>query len=129
MATRPTRFVPPLLLALSGVAFLIGCIPIPIYRTPDGKPRPESYIGKPGSSKPLKVGRSTLGDVLRVLGQPSEEQRGNTIDYHYGINTIFWFPCWLQNEGRLLRLEFDDRGVLRGYKVYDSSKAPPRPQG
>lgn len=103
--------------------------PDPHLSTPDGKPRPESYIGKPGSSKPLKVGRSTLGDVLRVLGQPSEEQRGNTIDYHYGINTIFWFPCWLQNEGRLLRLEFDDRGVLRGYKVYDSSKAPPRPQG
>ena len=128
MSHRVARLTLPALLALSGVAFLMGCIPIPVYRTPDGKPRPESYIGKPGSSKPLKVGRSTLDDVLRVLGQPSEEQRGNTIDYQYGINTIFWFPCFIETGYRLLRLDFDDRGILRGYHVYDARKAPPLQQ-
>jgi hypothetical protein len=129
MAPRLRQFALPTLLALSGVAFLIGCIPIPVYRTPDGKPRPESYVGKPGSSKPVQVGRSTLSDVVRVLGQPTEEQRGNTIDYWYSINTIIWFPCFIENENRVLRLSFDDRGILRSYKVYNAERGlPPRPE-
>jgi len=128
MSQRVARLTPPALLALSGVAVLIGCIPIPVYRTPDGKPRPESYVGNAGSSKAVQVGRSTLSDVVRVLGQPTEGQRGNTIDYWYSINTIIWFPCFIENENRVLRLTFDDGGILRGYKVYNAEKGlPPRP--
>jgi hypothetical protein len=123
MRTRSTRLALPALLALSGVAVLVGCIPIPVYRRSDGRPRPESFIGPPGSSKPLQLGRSTREDVLRVLEYPSgmPVPQGDSMVYPYWLNTIYWFPCFHQEGTRYLRLEFDDRGILRRYKVYRSS--------
>ena len=122
MPTRSTGLALPLLLAFTGVAVLVGCIPIPVYRRSDGRPRPESFIGRPGSSKPLQLGRSTREDVLRVLEHPpgAPVPQGDLIVYPYWINTIYWFPCLHQEGTRYLRMEFDERGILRRYKVYTS---------
>jgi hypothetical protein len=129
MSTRSRSLAPPLLIAFAGVALLIACIPIPVYRRSGGGPRPESQIGAAGSNKPLRLGRSTREDRLRHLGQPEvgAHDDGDSIVYPYGLATIFWFPCYQDYERHHLRVEFDERGTLRGYKAFKSMAKARRP--
>lgn len=128
MAARRARITLPLLLGLAGVALLVGCVPIPVFRRDGGEKRPESHIGPAGSHKPVQLGRATRDDVVRVLGRPETDAgSANALVYSYGINTIFWFPCYRQFNDRHLRLEFGDDGSLRDYKVFKSWEEARRP--
>ena len=74
-------------------------------------------------------GRSTRDDVLRVLcvlrHPPSVPVPPGPIVYPYLVDTIYWFPCYSQPEWRYLRVEFDDQGKVRAYKVTRTRPGPP----
>ena len=105
---------------------MVGCIYIPgTFQRIDGKPRPETFFGKEGSAKQLWVGRATRADVERLLGAPNGSPKPGApfVVYSYRITTGYnLFLCWAMSysncEERFLRLDFDDRGILSGYKVY-----------
>jgi hypothetical protein len=116
-------FVPAAVIAI-GVLTLVGCIYIPGgFQRPDGQPRPETRIGKPGSNKPLWIGRATREDVIRVLGSDFDAGSDeHTVRYHYKINTGtllricgYAFPI---SEDRHLRIDFDAEGRIKHYEVY-----------
>jgi hypothetical protein len=78
-ANRPFRL--PIRLALAGVALLSGCLYIPSSYTTqgNGKPRPESIIGKDERS-PIVLGQTSIGDALprvfdQVTGLPEIDPR------------------------------------------------------
>jgi hypothetical protein len=128
MPTRH-RLKTPLVLALLGVGLLIGCIPIPIYRK---REHPDAFIGAAGSSRPVKLGRTVrveLRPLLPMLGQPDPAlSQGNALVFTYSVGTVWLAPfCGVVEGDRYLRLEFDDQGVLRRYKVLDSRKDAGRP--
>lgn len=113
---------------------LMGCIYVPATRqlTPDGQQRPESLIGKATSSKPLKLGKTSIVDALVLL-------RGTSVRYQRAIDDdsrfyaheskrqvamMFevvvgrWFTIcgnWDSSDGRLLVIDFDDAGLITGY--------------
>lgn len=122
MKTPRVPLLLPVLLASVGAAVLAGCIPVPVYKTVNGGPRPETRIGKPGSKKPLLLGRATRGDVRALLGRPTESPGGRTDLYTYPITTFAVIAACGQGfddvQERYLRLEYDDAGILRRFKVY-----------
>ena len=111
-------------LAAVGVAVLIGCIPVPVFRPSQGGPRPEEQIGAKSSGKPLRVGRSTRQDVDRILRAPQKTMSAPDADiYAYSITTVRWivplcFYSYPDEDGRYIRLEYGADDVLRGYKVF-----------
>jgi hypothetical protein len=113
-------------IAGAGVMLLVGCIYFPgNYKRLDGRPRPETMIGKTGSEKQLWVGSATQAEVERVLGKADavEGNSARTWVYHYKINTGYVFNlCWMMGDGQLeerfLRLDFDQAGILQRYQVY-----------
>lgn len=118
------RFKLPLVLALVGVGLLIGCVPIPIYRK---RQHPEAHIGSASSSKPVGVGRSTRDDLRRLQPDP-ELSQGDALVYPYHVDTVWFFPCFgAHSQGRYLRVEFDEQGILRRYKVFASRADASRP--
>jgi hypothetical protein len=123
------RLIPMGLIVVPGAA-LVGCLYIPgSYRQADGRPRPESQIGPPGSDKPIQIGRTTRQDVDRLLGIPAavDESGSQTLVYHYRVRTGYVVNlCWGIGpdpdplEDRFLRLDFDGQNLLRRYKTYKS---------
>jgi hypothetical protein len=115
-------------LLLAGLIGLVGCIWLPgSFQRTDGKARPETKIGQGGSDKPLWVGRATREKVEAVLGKPDQEFGGRSVIYHYSIETGgFFFICGFglpTTAERFLRIDFDDQGVLRAYKVFQDLTA------
>jgi hypothetical protein len=110
-------------LLVGGLIGLVGCIWIPgSFQRIDGQPRPETTIGRAGSDKPLWVGRATREKVYAVLGKPEHVIGDRSLIYQYWIETggIF-FICGFgvpTTAERFLRVDFDDQGVLRAYKVF-----------
>ena len=134
MTTPRITLLLPMLVASMGVAVLMGCIPIPVYRPLAGGPRPEERIGKPGSKKPLRLGHSTRQNVQAILGYPSRQFGKNTDVYVYPIITFtLVMPCTESldsAEDRFLRLDYDEAGVLRRFQVLKQSPtATENPQG
>jgi hypothetical protein len=114
----------------AGLVGLIGCIWIPgNYQRSDGQPRPETRIGRAGGDKPLQLMRATRADVERVIGPPNCESADHRVlFYEYRVNTAFWLLCFVipytNEEGRHLRLDFNEQGRLASYKVFkDESEA------
>jgi outer membrane protein assembly factor BamE (lipoprotein component of BamABCDE complex) len=112
-------------IAGAGIMLLVGCIYFPgNYKRLDGRPRPETMIGKTGSTKQLWVGSATRAQVEQVLGGPDavEGTPAAAWIYHYTINTGYVLSlCWSgygQSEERFLRLDFDQAGILQRYRVY-----------
>jgi hypothetical protein len=109
----------------AGTAVLAGCIYIPgSYQrvNANGAPRPEARIGEPGTDKPLQRGRSMRDEVVRVLGQPDETVGDGASVYEYRVNTG-WLVALCGGidpftDSRFLRVDFDEDGRLRGYKVF-----------
>ena len=120
------RLFLPVSIAVTVALALVGCIYIPgNYQRIDGKPRPETLIGEEGSEKKLWVGQATRADVERVLGAPDVSPKPGApfVVYSYRITTGYnLFLCWAMSypnhKERFLRLDFDERGILSGYKVY-----------
>src|SRR5215213_2230832 len=122
----------PVLLIITGVCILIGCIPIPgNFKMRDGRPRPESQIGKLNSDKPLKIGGSTYPQVSDSLGPPALLSHDATVAvYSYDVNDVnlFWPLCFFmgsdqQYHERHLLLRFGSDGRLQSFKTYkDLSK-------
>ena len=114
--------------ALLGIALLIGCIPVPVFRPGGGRPRPEERIGGPSSDKPLRLGRSTREDVHRLLGQPRDTPDTRTDVHAYYSTTVNWiyplcFASVPSTSPRFVRLEYADDGVLRRYKMFKTPDA------
>jgi hypothetical protein len=121
---RGRRLLLPLILLGIGTYLLIGCIPIPGSHKPRGNQRPESYIGGATSSKPLRLGYSTLADVSGLLGQPRfvSVATGDAV-YAYTVNTVtlIWPLCFYadpQYDARFLVVHFGSDGRLERYTVY-----------
>lgn len=122
---RPVRHVlmPGALLAV-GVWLLAGCIFIPTFNKVDKGDRNYSKkVGDAGSRKPLRVGRATRDQVMRLLGPPelvSPDGRRAAYEWHV-TNGIWIFPlCFravVQRGERTLFLDFDESGVLRGFHI------------
>jgi hypothetical protein len=129
------RLFLPISIAVGVALVLVGCIYIPgNYQRIDGKPRPETLIGQEGSTKQIWVGKATRADVERVLGAPDVPARPGApfVVYSYRITTGYnLFLCWAMSfsneDRRFLRLDFDEQGILSGYKVYKD--APPTSWG
>src|SRR2546427_13031772 len=70
------RLLMPLLLAATGVAILIGCIPIPSPRwsQSDGRPRPEHFVGN-SSKKSVWIGHTRIDDAFIELSRRVGPQR------------------------------------------------------
>lgn len=135
MTTRSlARIVLPASLAGVGMYLLVGCIPVPgSFQPSSGEPRPEARIGGPAGTRPLKLTRSTREDVLYVLGPLGEiTPDGRTLVYDYFVVGSYWvmplcFYAVPMQTNRSLRIDFDDAGVLRSFKVYKDDI--PRPHG
>jgi hypothetical protein len=124
---------PSALILLSLVPVLAGCLPVPAPGTPRphyGGLRPEEKIGD-SPRKLLHVGQSDRRRVVGVLGPPDEMTTdGRMLAYEYPVVTSWtlWFfpfgvmPTW-NGDRRMLRLDFDERGVLSSFKVYVNSRA------
>jgi hypothetical protein len=115
---------------LAGVIGLVGCVWLPGgFQRVDGGPRPETQIGKAGSSKPLRIADATRTDVYRVLGPPSFESGDRRrLVYEYDVGTGLWLLCFViperTEEKRYLRIDFDESGRLGSYQVFkDLSQA------
>ena len=124
------KLIAPLLLLITGVYVLIGCIPIPgNFKKGGTQPRPESQIGALNSDKPIKLRGSTSGQVAELLGPPTMVSRdGGIAVYSYSINdvSIFWPLCFAtdkQYSPRHLLLRFGPEGRLESFKTFkDLSK-------
>jgi len=115
----------PALLLILGVYVLIGCIPMPgDFKQPDGRPRPEKFIGKLNSDMPIKLGGSTYGQVTGALGLPAlASSDHSTAVYTYEINDVNNLAnlCFLGEHGWALRhllLRFAPDGRLQSFKTY-----------
>ena len=115
-------------LVMTGVAVLIGCIPVPVFRPGGGRPRPEERIGQKSSDKPIRLGRSTREEVLALLKHQRVGVTDSSDIYQYNITTITWlvplcFTAVPETGARYLRLDYGPDGVLRRYKVFSSLEA------
>jgi hypothetical protein len=115
----------PALLLIVGVYVLIGCIPMPgDFKQPSGQPRPEKLIGTLNSGKPIKVGDSTYGEAIQILGPPAMASSDHsTAVYTYEINDVNNLAnlCFGGQRGwapRHLLLRFAPDGRLQSFKTY-----------
>jgi hypothetical protein len=121
---KALRIAIPILLVGLGIYLLVGCIPIPGNFQRRHVARPEEHIGKPGSGKPLIIGRDKYGFATEFLGQAlldSDDKRAAV--YSYSVNDFSMISplCFYvspQYHPRYLLLRFDDSGVLKSFKVY-----------
>jgi hypothetical protein len=118
------RAVMPVGLLGVGLYLLVGCIPLPgNFRPPEGGPRPEDQIGKPGSDRPITLGRSTREDVIALLGPPDRvSSDGNSLVFKYQVVTdyLFYPLCFYADKHastRLLRVTFRPTGELDSFQV------------
>ena len=115
------RALLPLALIFAGVALLSGCIYVPIPERTVYGTNVGARVGPANSSKPVRIGRISRNDVLRVLGEPAQmSPNGRELTYTWGVQTGVW--VWPlcghpQGAGREITLKFDDAGVLRDTEV------------
>jgi hypothetical protein len=124
------KLAAPVLLVVTGICILIGCIPIPgNFKMPGDQPRPESQIGDLASDKPLKVRGATPSQVTEHLGPPALASRdGSIVVYSYMINdsSVFWPLCFFSSADRVteqynprhLLLRFGPDARLQSFKTY-----------
>jgi hypothetical protein len=139
--TPRAKSLVPTVLAATGAALLIGCVPLPgRYKLKGGQPRPESYIGNASTRKPVRVAESTSAGVRALLG-PADASTpdGRVLVYYYRVDTLYWFSplCpggYLDNdmrkyEQRFLLLRFGRDDKLESFKVYKDPRAMARAAG
>jgi hypothetical protein len=129
MGNNYRRFLIPAALIFSVIGLLAGCIPIPVFKPEAGGVRPETRIGGPGSNKPLKLGRATREEVIRVLGPPEFAPAGGaSLLYRYEVvESVTVYPlCFMASpdypRSRYLWLDFGADGTLRRFKVSKDSE-------
>jgi hypothetical protein len=123
MNHRSTRLLLPLALAAVGVWLLAGCVYIPVFGpTVEGKNASKS-VGSNASRKPIRAGRATHADVVRVLGEPQAKTADDRVlAYTWVIRNGYavWPLCfggYPVNGSRTLVLRFDERHLLRSFEV------------
>jgi hypothetical protein len=117
----------PIILTALGAMLLIGCFYIPVVPHPTdlhnfGKIFEE--VGDRGSKQPLRIGDATRAQVLLAAKEPPmmASPDGKSLVYSTpGVKGYWIWPlCFYagpEEEGFHMRLNFDDAGVLRSYKV------------
>ncbi len=117
------RFVLPATLIGLGVFLLVGCIYIPTFNGVKTGQNYSKKVGDAKSRKPVRVGRSTFEDVLRILGAPSATKPGDeALAYAWTVQTgvAIWPLCFHAepiNGYRTLVLRFDDQRRLSSYEI------------
>ena len=125
---RTKRTLVPAALIVTGIGLLSGCIFVPIPERTIAGTNVAAQVGGENSSKPLRVGRTTCEEVLRVLGEPAQaSSNGRELTYTWGVQTAIW--VWPlcghpQTAGRVLNLKFDEAGVLRATEVPKEYRGP-----
>ena len=120
---KPLRLLLPAMLAAVGVFLLIGCIYIPTFNAVKQGENYSKKVGDAKSRKPVRVGKSTLQDVLRVLGKPAASASGDAaLAYTWTVQTgvAVWPLCFHADalKGyRTLVLRFDAEGRLASYQI------------
>jgi outer membrane protein assembly factor BamE (lipoprotein component of BamABCDE complex) len=121
-----------LLAIVVGVAFLSGCVFIPMFDMPiNGTRNAAKHVGDAKSKKPLRVGAATREDVRRILGPPTLAKRdGSSVAYRWSVLEWIVVACGSQDQrgNRMLVLDFDDTGILRAFRIEKASDDPIRPK-
>ena len=112
----------PALLIVLGVCLLQGCLFIPTFDKLKSGKDVSKAVGDANSRKRLRVGVSTLDDVIAVLGPPHYATPDRSeVAYVWTVTNGIWvwpfcFTAYPQEGKRALVLDFD-RGLLRSYRV------------
>jgi hypothetical protein len=138
---KPRRLLLPIVLVISGVVLLHGCIYIPTFNKHHSGVDASKQVGGVGSRNTLRVGSATRADVERVLGPPRYVSAdGNEVAYTWLVQSGVWLSiCFGSNEVTSMRamvLTFDG-DLLRSARVEKNpgflrwmrgkSAAPPAP--
>ena len=120
---RIRRLLAPVALIVIGVWLLAGCVYIPTFSTTTSGKSVGGSVGAADSRRPLRVSRSTLDDVLRVLGKPPHATSdGRVLAYPWSVRhgIVVWPLCFAGysvNGQRTLVLRLDERHVLRSFEI------------
>ena len=118
----------PIVLILSGVYLLVGCIYIPTFGlSKDGKDF-RGLVGEARSHRQIRPGNATRSLVIQLLGEPKlASSDGLTIAYELSTmdGYVIWPLCFDQSSAvktrYLLRLKFNSGGRLESYQVRNQS--------
>ena len=123
------RALLPAALAAAGAWLLVGCVYIPMFGRVSHGTDVSTKVGDERSRRPLRPGRATREDVVRILGEPwfiSSSRR--EFAYGWGVTDGYLFNALCPPESQTFRasrslvLRFDERGVLQTYRLF---KGPP----
>ena len=123
------RLLLPAALAGVGVFLLVGCIYVPMFNKVEEGQNYSKKVGNAKSRKPIRVGRAHRDDVMRVLGAPPyASPDGRRAAYPWSVTNGIWvwplcFNAYAQRGNRALLLDFDEKGIVRGFRVekYDGN--------
>jgi hypothetical protein len=122
------RLVMPATLAGVGVYLLVGCIYIPTFNGVKTGKNYSKLVGDAKSRKPVRVGRSTVEDALRILGVPfSRKGDGEALAYTWTVQTgVAVWPLCFHAESmqgyRTLVLRFDANRRLASYEILKTNE-------
>ena len=122
------RLLLPATLAGVGVYLLVGCIYIPTFKGVKSGKNYYKLVGDAKSRKPVRVGRSTLEDALRILGAPfSRKGDGEALAYAWTVQTgVAVWPLCFHAESmqgyRTLVLRFDATRQLASYAILKTNE-------
>lgn len=120
---KTARVVIPCLIAVIGLMAITGCFFVPTFNGVVEGDDAAAKIGDANSKKPLRIGTSTRDDVIRVLGPPEPEVKGEgRLLYTWKVQNGAWvWPLCFSAAGQFgvrgLELNFDDSGTLRSCNV------------
>ena len=124
MRSNRFRIVAPLVLLVTGLWLLEGCLFIPTFnKLKPGDRNAAADVGEATAHRPLRVGTSTRDDVMRVLGPPAFARPDwSAIAYQWRVTNGIWvwplcFSAYSQEGKRMLIVEFDSAGMLRSFRV------------
>jgi hypothetical protein len=123
MRTIVKKGLPPAIIAAVGVWLLAGCVFIPTFNKRIHGREVTRDVGKENSKKPLRLGRATRDDVLRLLGDPPYwSPDGRRVAYTWTVLNGIWvwplcFDSFNQEEARTLILTFDADDTLVSYRM------------
>ena len=121
--TRWARIAAPAAFMLLGIWLLVGCVYVPTFDKVVTGRNAAKKVGDARSRRPLRVTRSELADVLRVLGEPrfaTADRRVLAYPWTVRNGVAVWPLClaaYPVKGQRTLVLRFDDRDVLRSFEI------------
>lgn len=123
------RCIVALLLIAFGVWMLSGCIYVPMFGRPlAGGKNVSKQVGDAKSKKPIRIGKSSAGDIIAKFGAPyAQSADGEVLVYTWkSQNGVTIWPLCFAVEGvdkwSSLVLRIDERGILESTEVLVNSE-------